>query len=494
MKKVRFREDVMTGTSSTRRPPQAQHGNANSSGTMRPRASVSIFLVLAFLVCVRISVNNIQNAFKLMPDTNTYVGHANYLDKIASDGRAKELQHFGEEASTIRIISSVRNEQKLILNGNEVQMKKHLHNSGPNTTSSGITTSDPLENSNASLSPPVSDLSALLSVTPNANNTAISLVSMGRFVDTFLVERCILSIRRRGLFSGYVIVFTDDVGYKRYQQTLLPWDNRTLIVQGHQEDMDPREEPSKDGTRSNQNEPKRIKYAQRTMVFKRFKTHHSKYIKEYPDLSNSIRYVLYADVDNIFGSPMDIFFEDYTTLVTEEYQKAANVHLNITLNATESPEESAADRNNSSLYGFGFVSMFRDKHLRSKMHGGIVMYDRIFEEQCVNGWRNEMDTFWDYSDQTMFLRVLDDYNRYRCTVFDFPSHHMSFATKAIMTDAMEERQGRRPKRKKPLKFPTFIHVTKSRVKNLNNTTIHDEFVRHLLKLKANETIKEFKLI
>lgn len=101
-----------------------------------------------------------------------------------------------------------------------------------------------------------------------------------------------------------------------------------------------------------------------------------------------------------------------------------------------------------------------------------------------------MDTYWDSSDQTMFLRVLADYERYRCTVFDLPLDHMNFANKRIMKGSMEERQGNRPKRYKPLQFPTFIHVTKFRVKKLNNTTIHNEFVRHLLHLKGNESMTD----
>ena len=104
-----------------------------------------------------------------------------------------------------------------------------------------------------------------------------------------------------------------------------------------------------------------------------------------------------------------------------------------------------------------------------------------------------MDSFWDSSDQTMFLRVLDDYDRYRCTVLDLPPKHMSFATKQIMRDAMEERQGKKRK-KKSMEFPTFIHVIEYRVKRLNNATIHSKFLRHLLHLKINESLTDSSTI
>ena len=97
-----------------------------------------------------------------------------------------------------------------------------------------------------------------------------------------------------------------------------------------------------------------------------------------------------------------------------------------------------------------------------------------------------MDTFWDSSDQTMFVRVINDYDQYRCTAFELPSGYMSFANKQIMTDGMMEQHGTRGKRRAPLQYPTFVHVTNFRVKRLKNNTIHNDFVRHILKLKDKE--------
>ena len=119
------------------------------------------------------------------------------------------------------------------------------------------------------------------------------------------------------------------------------------------------------------------------------------------------------------------------------------------------------------------------------MHSGIIIYDLDYEEGCVNAWRHEMDTFWDASDQSMLLRVIKNFTQYHCHVFPLPPQYMSFASKGLMTESMLERQGKRRKRK-PMNFPTFIHVTSYRVRRLNNATVHNEFIKHLLQLEDNE--------
>jgi len=96
-----------------------------------------------------------------------------------------------------------------------------------------------------------------------------------------------------------------------------------------------------------------------------------------------------------------------------------------------------------------------------------------------------MDTFWHSSDQTMFIRVLENYDRYRCVAFALPQQYMAFANKRLMTDAAEERNNTR-KKKKPLALPTFMYVTSNRVKKIK-TAIYGDFVRYALDLKDNET-------
>jgi len=419
--------------------------NHDTRMVINSKSSIPVLFVALLLVSVHMSVTNIKLSAKTIPDVNTYDSFASRLDEMSTEEKLQELT------------SSKRSPLPCV----------------------AVIGSSPTFNP------------SLLSVRPNANNTVISIVSMGGLVDTFLAERCIRSIRRRGLFSGTIMVFTDNIGYNLYQNTIVPWDDKTIIIQAHEEDLHPREQNNGD-LGINNSEPQLKKYAQNSMIFKRFKTIHSKYIMEYPALSDFVRYVIYIDVDNVVGNRLDIFFEEYVNMVRVEYERATNRHQQWKLNTTGAgnvDNDLATESSASNFDTFGFISMFKDKHLRGKMHGGIILYDVAFEERCVDGWRNEMDTFWHSSDQIMMLRVLGDYNRYRCTVFALPQRHMTFINKQLMIGATEERQKKR-KKKKPMQFPTFIHATKFRVNRINNATIHDEFVRHLLHLNENEQITD----
>ena len=310
-------------------PPQLVHRDNNRRGVLYPKSPMTIFFVFLFLLSVRMSVSNIRQAVELLPDSNTYDRYLTPLATFPISDRPNELPSSNISGSTKDSLSA--------------------------------------QASNLSLPP-------LLSVIPNANNTAISLVSMGNLVGTFLVERCIRSIRRRGKFTGVIMVFTDSVGYKQYQETIPSWDDRTVIIQGREEDMHPREENSDRVVRLNQlvgknhTEPQLKIYKQDTMVFKRFKTHHSKYIADNPALSDSIRYVMYLDIDNIIGSKLDTFFEGYTKMVIDQYQQATDSHRNATSAGRDGIVKLADESNASGDDGFGFVSMFRDKHLKSKLH------------------------------------------------------------------------------------------------------------------------------
>jgi len=148
---------------------------------------------------------------------------------------------------------------------------------------------------------------------------------------------------------GTILLFTDNIGYQRYQRSILPWDNRTRIIEGRNEDFHPIEEIEEENEKNVTTSSVRPKkYAQETMIFKRFKTHHAKYISEDPALADSsIRYVLYVDVDNIIGAPLSVFFQDYVRTATDEVEQISK---------------------NNSDHDFSFVSMFRDKHLRGMMH------------------------------------------------------------------------------------------------------------------------------
>mmetsp|Transcript_12783 Transcript_12783/g.36090 ORF Transcript_12783/g.36090 Transcript_12783/m.36090 type:complete len:463 (+) Transcript_12783:177-1565(+) len=427
---------------------QARNGDHNRHAPMSSKTSKPVFFLAFLLLGVIMSVSNIRNAVRILPDS------------IEND--------------ILGIIMTPID---------EVPVKKRplLSNGSDNRTVADHAV--PLDRATPELSMTLSESQSLLLETPGDKNTVISIVAMGRLVNGYLVERCIRSIRRRGLFNGNILVFTDQIGHDRYQTSVLSWDNRTKIIVGRDEDMHPTDPITETP----------IRYTQGTMIFKRFKTHHSKYIADDADLRDSVRYVMYLDVDNLVGAPLSHFFRAYADGVASEYRRASDVQQkwkqNTTLSAENAKDEKIIADVDLNHDDFGFVSMFPDAHLKRKMHSGIIVFDRKFEERCVNGWRNEIDTFKDSSDQTLFVRVLENYDRYRCVAFKLPGQYMSFAAKRIMVGAMEARQKNRKKRK-PLVLPTFIHVTNFRVKRIRNDTIHDDFIRYVLDLKDNENISD----
>ena len=281
------------------------------------------------------SVVNIRHTFlQTLPDTFDPI--ANFLDNFTFDKRPRH---------SIEAMQGVHLNSMIEKNGKHISEKYFKVKTKVNTLQDPPTPdrnfarydtnkSIPSDNLNNALLTLVSDFPPLLSVIPNDNNTVISLVSIGGLVETFTVQRCIRSIRKRGMFTGHIILFTDNDGNKRYQDTILFLDNQTIVIHGREEDLYPREQ-SNNGQGMNQTEPPLKKYAQKSIVFKRFKTLHSKYIARYLALSDSIWFVVYVDVDNIIGSRMDIFFEDYTRMVADGYQKAISFHRNFTSTASD---------------------------------------------------------------------------------------------------------------------------------------------------------------
>ena len=361
----------------------------------------------------------------------------------------------------------------------------------------------PIDLSSSDRSSPVPKSSSF--VVPNDENTVVTLVSMGpKAGGSFMVELCIRSIRVRGKFYGLVILFTDQFGYDQYSESLSKTDNNTIVVMGHEEDLLPMmnvstttaASASAENGSAKYDEVIPRKYKQRSMVFKRFKTLHSKYLDELGRHPDDVRFVLYIDIDNLIGAPLSKFFQDYYDLVQSEY-----------FNSTTSTSTKKTD--------ISFAGFFRDRHLRSKMHSGIIMYDRQHESGCTESWRWEMDHFSHGSDQVMLLRVLnqtwsdpspgthetkpptDEGKFNKCIAFVLPPHHLQFASKRLFRSAAEELPSSNPtntkKRKKknrPPAFPTFMHLTSYRLRQIGDDELHDQFLRSVLNIPFPDPEKE----
>lgn len=277
-------------------------------------------------------------------------------------------------------------------------------------------------------------------VRPTDDNTAVALVAMGRAGQSSLIaERCIRTIRASGNFTGYILLFTDDMGYEEKRRNL-SFDPKVIVIRGRDEDMKPR---MADGSK--------IKYHRMGfMVFKRFKTLVLRYL-DYDSRLDDIRYALYLDVDNIVANKLSYFFDDYAATMSEFMSQP-----------------------NSS--DFSYFSLWRDPGMKKMFwQGGQIMYDRYRSTGCVDAWRDQMDTVWGPQDQPLLMNVYNNFTRYGCKVFELPDHHRHFT---LLTRAVVEG--------KTKSLPTLVHITTARAKKFMESDVQGKFIRRAMHLR-NDT-------
>lgn len=124
---------------------------------------------------------------------------------------------------------------------------------------------------------------------------AIFLISFGEeAAESYLVERCVLSLRRRGNWTGNIVLLTD-APLGRYEQHWKEMNNVTV--------MHPKEE------HFNGADGKQLKFNRQTrpLKVKRFKTFVLDYIEMDKKLSN-IKTIYYIDIDIIAGGDLHSLF------------------------------------------------------------------------------------------------------------------------------------------------------------------------------------------
>lgn len=264
-----------------------------------------------------------------------------------------------------------------------------------------------------------SQVSSELFTKPHSNNTVICLVAMDNARKTYLTERCVRSIRSRGNFTGYILVFTDVKGFAHYGYTL-SWDAKVIVIQGRAEDLKPRR--VEDG--------KPIEYTKHTMVFRRFKTLPFKYIDADPRFPPTISYVLYLDVDNVVSNPLGIFFQDY-------YEKIRNDLLQIGMT--------------KSLSNHSYISFWVDPvEERDHLQGGQFMVERTHGQGCLDAWKHQMDTVPSDRDQPLLMNVAKNVNQYGCIVSLLPDEprekHFNMLEPKIIVSPADQ-------------YPTIVHIS-----------------------------------
>lgn len=232
-------------------------------------------------------------------------------------------------------------------------------------------------------------------IRPDNDNTALALVAMDAATEGYIAERAVRSIRARGEFTGYIMLFTDRAGFLKYNHTLR-WDPKTIIIEGLPEDLTPRKE---DGSK--------IKYRRHTMVYKRFKTLPFKYLDR-DNRFDQVRYVLYLDVDSIVANKLSAFFDDYFVKMTDDYDAAKRI---VGGHGRE----------------FSYWSFWKDPGAKFQLwQGGQIMHDRQHSKGCQDAWRDQMDTVWRGMDQPLLMNMVNDFKKYQCIVFELPGDGRHF--------------------------------------------------------------------
>jgi len=319
-------------------------------------------------------------------------------------------------------------------------------------------------------------------VLPENDNTVIALISFGGTRSTLIVERCIRSIRTSGNFTGYVVVLTDSSGIEKYNHTL-SWDLKTVVLGAKSQDVKPRDSNGQT-----------IHYHKKsTMHIKRFKTLLMDYVDVHPLLSDKTRYLLYLDADNIVTQPLSKFFHDYQTKISTAFEKAKT-----TLAGNETTN---INNDNNIDPGFSFFSFWRDGKLgRSTDYwqGGQTMYDRLYSRGCAAAWKYEMDTKYSFLDQPLLYHVYENFEYYKCKVFDMGkrSKHFSLVTPTILNfhninierkNVTSTNGGKKKKRRRRRlrNLPTFVHITSLRAKKFPHL-LQTQLIRNALHLPPLE--------
>jgi len=265
---------------------------------------------------------------------------------------------------------------------------------------------------------------------PNAPKRAIALISFGEMAaEGTLLERCILSIRRRGEFDGKVVVITD-APKERYDGQ---FDENVFVLRAKEEDI-----------LYNYFDSPRMKY-------KRFKTLLIDYISDVPGLDD-IEFIYYMDIDSMFGSS----FAELARDLDEKY-------------GTESGTQPLPT-----------IYMFRGTQTsKFPLNSGFIVMNRFSSKPCLDKWREEMDQHPDaYFDQSILNKVLNiKYDDRAC--YMFPMNHAKYVTYPESDRKLRAYLNLG-------KFSPMIHIFNSCYASQISEEITEEFVANVLQLTEEE--------
>ena len=189
-----------------------------------------------------------------------------------------------------------------------------------------------------------------------AESHAIFLISFGQeAAESTLAERCILSLRRRGQWKGYIVLLTD-ASSSRYENV---WSEKENVIVMH-----PKEE------HFNGADGKPLAYNRETMSLKvkRFKT----YVLDYFDMDqrlNDVETIYYLDIDILAGGTLNHLFSGIEMKQMIDYQRQVR----------------------GAATGLSTLHFFTPITKEYPFQGGTFVVKRSSSRHCLELWRNEID-------------------------------------------------------------------------------------------------------
>jgi len=263
----------------------------------------------------------------------------------------------------------------------------------------------------------------------NDLNRAIALISFGEAAsESTLLERCILSIRRRGKFNGQVIVITD-APEDRYDSE---FDRNVTVLQAKEDDI------------------RYGYYVDDGMKYKRFKTLVIDYMNTVPELDN-IDWLYYLDIDMMIGAP----FIDFVKELHDRY--------NIDNDSDATPS----------------LHMFQDPHgSKFKVNSGFIIINRHTSNRCLEAWRDEIDEHPDFKfDQLTLNEIKRDEEKHNCKLVGM--HRDKYVTFPAGDGALE-------KMIRDKDYSPLIHIFNSCFAKRMDPKLMYRFVCYVLELSKEE--------
>ena len=210
------------------------------------------------------------------------------------------------------------------------------------------------------------------------NTRIIFVLSMGQDASkSTIVERCLLSIRRRGEYLGFVVLLTD-APYSRYQR-LQDYDSNFIVLHPQH---------SQDWNWKLRND----------MPYKRFKTYILEYIEK-DSRFDTVQLVYYIDIDIVIGKPLMHMFH-YLESKYNITQTMSNVVDTRTKSSSTGTSTTTSDSH---------VYFFKGNYPWRPLQGGQFILIRYNSDYCLHKWRYYIDEHpQDDKDQSVLTLLLNE--------------------------------------------------------------------------------------